>query len=44
MINSKILALLIKIIYVANMNQQPESCAISIIYSTFAYQIRQRYF
>ena len=27
-----------------NMNQQPEGCAISIIYSTFAYKIRQRYF
>ena len=25
-------------------NQQPESCVISIIYSTFAYKIRQRYF
>lgn len=24
--------------------QQPESCVISIIYSTFAYKIRQRYF
>lgn len=27
-----------------NMNQQPEGCAISIIYSTFAYKIGQRYF
>lgn len=25
-------------------NQQPESCVISIIYTTFAYRVRQRYF